>query len=197
MVYKVFDKVEPFGTAIANLSRAGALDAIYAYLNHDVRACHPIYIVNVHTKNLAIDDPYYSAVLNESALTFGDGTGVRWAARAKAATMKANLVGTDLIPALLNDERGRGFSYFLLGSDQSTIERAAEYARVKFPTWRQAGFRQGCFDQEGTRLAIEEINKSGTSLLLVGMGNPRQEKWIHEHRLELEKSSYGWCWGAV
>ncbi len=118
---------------------------------------------------------------------FGDGTGVRWAARWQGVRLRDNLVGTDLTPQLLRAASGCGHRYFLLGGKPSVIERAAAAAAAAFPGWTQAGFQHGFFhDPQSTDEVIRRINRARPNVLLVGMGNPLQEQWIHRHRQRLE-----------
>jgi N-acetylglucosaminyldiphosphoundecaprenol N-acetyl-beta-D-mannosaminyltransferase len=112
---------------------------------------------------------------------FGDGTGVRWAARMKGTRLRDNLCGTDLIPALF--ESTPGYRYFLLGADEPTIERAAARAQMRFPNWTLAGFHHGYVKSpELSEQVIGEVNAARADVLLVGMGNPRQERWLEAHR---------------
>ena len=60
-------------------------------------------------------------------------------------------------------------------------------AAAAFPGWTQAGFYHGFFhDRQSTDEVIRCINRSRPNLLLIGMGNPLQEQWIHRHRQRLE-----------
>ena len=59
------------------------------------RAATALFFVNAHTLNLTASDPGYRRELNEADLVYGDGTGVRWAAKARGVRLKANLNGTD------------------------------------------------------------------------------------------------------
>ena len=180
------DRVEILGVSVANLSQSDAISALWSLIEQYDGVCRAVYIVNAHTLNLGAEDPIYQMLLNESALTLGDGTGVRWAARTRGVIMKANLVGTDLLPLLFQECRGESPSYFLLGADRDTIGRAANFARLRFPIWEQAGFHHGYLDDpEENEKAISAVNRSNASVLLVGMGNPRQERWIHQHRARL------------
>jgi N-acetylglucosaminyldiphosphoundecaprenol N-acetyl-beta-D-mannosaminyltransferase len=95
-------------------------------------------------------------------------------------------VGTDLVPALFHATAGRGYSYFLLGADEQTIAVAADYARREFPGWTQAGYHHGYLTDESlVSEAIDKINAVRPDVLLVGMGNPVQEQWIHAHLSQL------------
>ena len=78
----------------------------------------------------------YRDVLNAADYVFGDGTGVRWAARLHGLRVRDNLVGTDLVPQLLRATAAEGYRYFLLGGDEATIARAAATAAAAFPAGR-------------------------------------------------------------
>lgn len=176
--------VDVLGVRVANLSQSGALAQLEDMASADDGVSRGLYIVNAHTLNLAFDDPGYRRVLNQGHAVYGDGTGVRWAARAQGVRMRDNLVGTDLVPALFETTAGRGYRYFLLGSTEETIAHAAARAREMFPGWEQAGFHHGYVIEDSAE-AIEKINAARPHVLLVGMGNPLQERWIHDHLHEL------------
>lgn len=174
--------VSILGVRIVNASSEEAIEIIERLLQREVTRTTAIYIVNAHTLNLATESREYLRVLNEAHAVFADGTGARWAARMRGVRMKANLVGTDLVPELFRSTAGRGYRYFLLGANAGTIEKAAEACARLYPGWRLAGFHHGYVqdDMDAARV-IQQINSAQPHLLLVGMGNPLQELWIHRH----------------
>jgi N-acetylglucosaminyldiphosphoundecaprenol N-acetyl-beta-D-mannosaminyltransferase len=178
------ETVDVLGVGIANLSQTEAVVAMKQLIDCDDDVSRGLFIVNAHTLNLAHENPAYRDVLNGGSMVFGDGTGVRWAARHKGVQMRANLVGTDLLPTLLCATAGLGYRYFLLGSTEETIANAARTAKYLFPGWTLAGYHHG-YVIDDSRRAIEEINAAKPHLLMVGMGNPLQEQWIHDHLDEL------------
>jgi N-acetylglucosaminyldiphosphoundecaprenol N-acetyl-beta-D-mannosaminyltransferase len=128
-------------------------------------------------------------VLNDGDFVFGDGTGVRWAARLNGIRVLDNLQGTDFTPSLLQATADRGYSLFLLGGNETTIERAADYVKEKFPGWRLAGFHHGYLKTpEQSDAVLDRIGELRPDLVLVGMGNPVQERWIRDHRDRVEAS---------
>ncbi len=146
-----------------------------------------VFFVNAHTLNLACADPTYRDALNSADFVFGDGTGVRWAARLRGVRMAANLVGTDFTPSLFQVTADRGYSYFMLGGDEATVAEAAVYARSNFPGWNLCGIHHGFLkDAKVLAQAIEAINAAKPDVLLVGMGNPLQERWILENMPRLQ-----------
>jgi N-acetylglucosaminyldiphosphoundecaprenol N-acetyl-beta-D-mannosaminyltransferase len=175
------------GVGIDNLTRREAVEIIeQAILRRDGRSLG-FFFVNAHTLNLAAADRSYCELLNTGDYVLADGTGIRWAARLQGVCVQDNMVGTDLVPLLFEETAGRGFSYFMLGSDAETVARAAESARRQFPGWTQAGFHHGYLrDERLTSAAIDQIHAARPDVLMIGMGNPIQERWIHDHLARLD-----------
>ncbi len=170
------------GVRIHNVSRQQAIALVEEAIGRREGRAVSVFFVNAHTLNLAAADPSYRQALNAADFVFADGTGIRWAARLQGVRVVENLVGTDFTPALLQSAVDRGRSYFMLGADSQTIAAAADYARRTFPGWKQAGYHHGYLADEATNsAAIEAINAARPDVLLVGMGNPLQEQWIHQH----------------
>jgi N-acetylglucosaminyldiphosphoundecaprenol N-acetyl-beta-D-mannosaminyltransferase len=170
------------GVNILNVTINRALALLENHIvNHDGRT-RSVYFVNAHTLNLAAADPEYRAVLNSGDYVFGDGTGVRWAAKLKGVRVLDNLVGTDFTPKLLRKIHGRENSYYMLGSNEHTVSVAARYGQEMFPGWSLHGYHQGYLNTpEKNSAAIEKINAAKPDVLFVGMGNPIQERWIHQN----------------
>jgi N-acetylglucosaminyldiphosphoundecaprenol N-acetyl-beta-D-mannosaminyltransferase len=98
------------------------------------------------------------------------------------------LTPLDWIRPLLAEAARRRWRVFYLGGKPGVAERAAVLFRGAFPalTLETA---HGYFDarraSEENRAVLDAINRFGPDLLLVGMGMPRQEHWILEHRVDL------------
>ena len=175
------------GVRITDVTRRRATELLEAIVCRDDGRTRCVYYVNTHTLNLAAADPQYRDVLNAADYVFGDGTGVRWAARLQGIRVCENLCGTDLTPQLLRATAGRGYRYFLLGGTEETIRDAARFAEQTFTGWTRAGMHHGYLaDNDLHARVVRQINDSRPHLLLVGMGNPLQEQWIHRHRHELQ-----------
>lgn len=173
-----------FGIPIVDLAMEDAIALCVDAMRAAGARTRSLYFVNAHTLNLAFADRAYREVLRSSDWIFGDGTGVRWAVRfLYGARLRDNVNGTDLVPALLG--RDLGLRYFLLGASAEAIERAAAHARTAFPGWQLAGHHHGYVPVEGCEAVVEKINACRPHLLLVGMGNPKQELWIRAQRERL------------
>lgn len=181
--------VSILGVEVTDVTRRRAIELIEEMVRHDAGRARSVFFANAHTLNLGAADREYRELLNSADHVFGDGTGVRWATRLQGIRVKDNLNGTDFVPELFRTTAGRGYRYFLLGADPQTIRHAAEYAAETFPGWTQVGFHHGYLsDPEMTADVIRRINRSRPDVLLVGMGNPVQERWIGRHQHQLRVS---------
>lgn len=179
--------VSVLGVPVTDVNMDQALAILNGMLQEQPPRAHAIYFVNAHTLNNACDRPAYRGVLRAADRVFGDGTGVRWAVRLlHRIALKDNVNGTDLVPLLFSRWAGRGLRYYLLGNTPERIEKAAAYARQAFPGWTLAGCHHGFLGPDDHDAVIDKINTSGAHMLLVGMGNPKQEQWIHDHLPQLQ-----------
>jgi N-acetylglucosaminyldiphosphoundecaprenol N-acetyl-beta-D-mannosaminyltransferase len=170
------------GVRVQNIAQRQAIAMVEEIIKYRDRRATSVFFVNSRTLNLAAADPSYRTTLNAGDLVFADGTGVRWAARLQGVRLVENMAGTDFVPAFFRATFDRGHSYFLLGNDSASIERAADFTRRTFPGWRLSGHHHGYIaDALMDRAVVEQINAAKPDLLLVGMGNPLQEEWIHRH----------------
>ena len=180
-------RISILGVPITDVTRPRAIQRVEAMIRQYDGRTRAVFFANAHTLNLAAADPQYRAILNSADMVFGDGTGVRWAARIQGTRVCDNVNGTDLLPEMFHATAGNGYRYFLLGADETVIHEASKFAARTFDGWIRAGFHHGYLaDEEANFRVIRQINESRPDLLLVGMGNPRQERWIHEHRRWLD-----------
>ena len=176
-------RVRILGVAIDDLS----FDEAVAQLRGAVRrpSRRSVFFANAHTLQLAHRSAAFRRVLNAGDQVFGDGTGVRWAARLQGVRLRANLNGTDLIPAFMQAADGDGLRYYLLGASPKVVARTAAVTTARFPGWTLAGSHHGFLDAAANERVVAEINAARPHLLLVGMGNPVQEEWIAANRERL------------
>jgi N-acetylglucosaminyldiphosphoundecaprenol N-acetyl-beta-D-mannosaminyltransferase len=175
------EAVSILGVTVRNATKDEAVALMESWMRARDGRSRAVFLVNAHTLNLSWEDPRYRDVLNAGDAVFGDGSGVRLAARLRGVRMRDNLVGTDLLPAFFAAPRGRDYRYFLLGADQPTVEQAAARLRRDFAGIDIVGAHHGFLDAAGTRAVIEAINEARPDMLIVAMGNPLQERWIHDN----------------
>lgn len=187
MTESELSRLNILGVDVTDLSMEEAVALVEQRILAGADRTASIFFVNANTLNLACRDEAYRRVLGSADQVFGDGTGVRWAARWLHRTrLRGNVNGTDLVPRLFEDLAGRGYRYFMLGNTEAAIERSAEHARDAFPGWELAGWHHGYIDPDDCKDVVDQINAAQPDLLLVGMGNPKQEQWIAANRDRLK-----------
>ncbi|HKA28914.1 MAG TPA: WecB/TagA/CpsF family glycosyltransferase [Candidatus Binatia bacterium] len=170
---------------ITNLTQKAAVALIRRWVAARDECSRSVFIANAHTLNLASEHPWYRDILRRADVVFGDGTGVRLAARLRGVRMCANLVGTDLVPRLMAESLSDGVRYYLLGAGADTVGRAVRSLEERIPGIAIAGFHHGFVDGAASREVVERINAARPGVLLVAMGNPLQEEWITRHLPDL------------
>ena len=153
-------------------------DAIAALLAPGRRRA---YFVNAHCCNVMHADRQYDIALRRADFLLPDGVGVALAARMTGQALTANLNGTDLVPALLAQAASRGKSVYLFGGKPGTAEAAAQTLIKAIPHLTIAGTRDGYTDGDADDAVVADINASGADIVVVALGVPMQELWIHRN----------------
>ncbi|WP_319804479.1 WecB/TagA/CpsF family glycosyltransferase [Nocardioides malaquae] len=136
--------------------------------------------LNAHASNVAASQPRFARALDE-ALVLNDGVGVDLASRRlHGSPFPENLNGTDFVPRLLA-ELVEPRRLFLLGGRPGVAEAAAEVLAQRAPQHRVVGTRDGYFTDDEAAAVAAEVAASGAEVVLVAMGNPRQELFVAEH----------------
>jgi N-acetylglucosaminyldiphosphoundecaprenol N-acetyl-beta-D-mannosaminyltransferase len=177
------EEIQLLGVRFDRLERKRALETLASAFGQ--RKALKVYIVNAHALNLACADEEFRAVLNQAEILLNDGSGVQLASRLAGKPFPDNLVGTDLTPQLCQIAAEMGVGVFLLGGLRGVPEKAAIGLREIVPGVTIAGVHHGYFERSETSRVVESINASGAGILLVALGNPLQEKWIHANASSL------------
>lgn len=144
-------------------------------------------IANAYTLNLACAKPHYKWSLLGHSVLINDGAGIGVAARMRGKGFAYNFNGTDLFPRLFS-EIDRPLKVFLYGASEESNRGAAEEIERRFPMVKIVGRVNGFCrlkTQHQTPDILDLINASGADLLLVALGQPRQELWLHRNRKDL------------
>lgn len=170
--------VSLFGITISNVTMSQAISRIERAVRNPGR-CHTFGFVNAHSLNISHHDERFRSVLGCMERVFGDGVGVRIAARVSGTPLKANVNGTDMLPELCALCAEKGYRLYLLGAKPGVAARMRARLEEVYPRLRIVGCRHGYFDRERESPGvIHDINRSRADIVLVAFGVPEQEKWI-------------------
>jgi N-acetylglucosaminyldiphosphoundecaprenol N-acetyl-beta-D-mannosaminyltransferase len=176
-----------FGVPIDRLSLAEALERIEHWLERG--STHLVFTPDTPALMRARwDESLRYAYLNADLVT-ADGMGLVWASRLLSEGLPGGRVaGIDLVEALCAQAVRRGYKLFLLGAEPGVAEEAACSLRARYPSLAIVGVHHGYFDFDSPQeeALIKDIRRAAPDLLLVGMGVPRQERWMVHNRARLD-----------
>lgn len=144
-----------------------------------------ICLSNVHTTVMSQKDEEYRKIQNSAFLALPDGSPLSLVQRLRGYRMAEQVAGPDLMPALWKATEKTEISHYFYGSTPETIEALEKKLRKDYPELKIAGMEAPPFrplTEEEDAQAIQRINDSGAAIVWVGLGAPKQEKWMYEHR---------------
>lgn len=173
------EKINIHGVMMDNVTMDEALGFVVERL--DGPGIAKIYTPNSEIMMQAQRDSELKEILNQADLLIADGAGVVLASRILGRPLKEKVSGIDLVKRVLEYTEKRPVSFFILGAKPGVAEMAAQNIMSRYPLAEVKGTHHGYFDAEEEDSIIDKINDSGAEILLVGLGAPKQEKWIHRN----------------
>lgn len=124
-------------------------------------------------------------ILIQADLSLPDGIGVVWAGRVLGYPIPQRIPGIDLMDKLLSLAAEAGKRIFLLGTHRDTVAKAAENIEKRFAGLPEVGYHHGYFEPNEEKKVVDRINSWNPDLLFVGLGVPKEQKWVQRYRSEL------------
>lgn len=178
-----FTKSHLLGVEVDNVTTEQFLDALDEFIREGTP--HQVAYVNVDSINRAFLDRKYREILDTCDLVYPDGMGVVYASWVFGHSLKERVTAGDLIPALCKRCVANGYRLFLLGGEPGVVEQARNELLEDYPDLQIVGARHGFFSDGDSHELIEEVRRAKPDILMVGMGVPKQEKWLRRYLNEL------------
>ena len=176
------------GVPVAMTDYDGAVDALDAMVQSRDRGY--VCAVSVHSLTSALDDAEMTGVFCGAKLVLPDGMPVVWAANLLGANLKGRVYGPELMLRFSERCAERGHRVWLYGGrDQGSLAQLALNLRRRLPGINIVGgysppFRPMTGEEEDALIA--QINDARPDVLWVGIGAPKQEKWMARMRDRLD-----------
>ncbi len=140
---------------------------------------------NAHTAVTGWDDPDFRAVQKGAALVFPDGNSIAVEMRARGFGRAERIAGPDFMARLFSVGLQEGVSHYFYGSSEDTLEALRKSLSKTYPGIRIAGAYSPPFRElsaEEDRADVERINEAKADFVWIGLGAPKQEKWMASHK---------------
>jgi N-acetylglucosaminyldiphosphoundecaprenol N-acetyl-beta-D-mannosaminyltransferase len=169
------------GVPIDNVSMDETLEAIDGFVRQ--RSFHQIATANVDFLVNAIENPTYREVLSRCDLVIPDGMPIVLASRLLGSPLTERVAGSDLVPLLAK----RKYKIFLLGAKpEVSLAAAKKFEEMGSQVVGRLSPPLLPLEQFDNDAILSEIEKADPDILLVALGSPKQELWIHQNRSRLK-----------
>jgi N-acetylglucosaminyldiphosphoundecaprenol N-acetyl-beta-D-mannosaminyltransferase len=142
-------------------------------------------ICNAHVVVTANKDPDFGHVIAGSDMATPDGAPVAWVLRRIGFQEQRRVCGPDLMWLLCKMSAEQGIGIYGYGSTENTLSALRERLVHTYPALCIVGLESPPFralSAEEDEEAVSRINDSGAGIVFVGLGCPKQERWMAEHR---------------
>jgi N-acetylglucosaminyldiphosphoundecaprenol N-acetyl-beta-D-mannosaminyltransferase len=142
----------------------------------------------------AYDDPAYGAIMEAADLVTPDGMPLVWGLRRLGLGAATRVYGPDLTPVVCQLAAEQGIPVGFYGGARDVLEELTAKLGQRFPGLKVAyraspPFRLLTPDEE--RRTVEDLDRSGARILFVGLGTPRQERWMAAHKHDVDAVMLG------
>ena len=147
-----------------------------------------ICITNVHTTVMSYENEEYKNIQNNSALILPDGNPLSSISKKRGYKEAKRVTGPDLMGELFKISEEKGYKHYFYGSTDDTLNLLKVKLKERYPKLNIVGVYSPPFKPNVTlenKEKLKEINDLKPDFIWIGLGAPKQEKWmsIHEDKL--------------
>lgn len=174
------------GMRVDAVSYDGALRRILSWAR--IGGHRYVCAANVHMAMTSVDDPGFRDVVNAADMVVADGMPLVWMLRLMGLGYATRVRGPTLMLLTCEEAAKRGIPVGFFGGTRELVDGATLALHQKLPGLEIAyahapPFRALTSEEDAT--VVREICESGTGVLFVGLGCPKQERWMAAHRDQL------------
>lgn len=162
-------------------------DDLIQYIDSSIQSGESAYIVTCNVDHLIKlkKDEHFRKVYSEAGSIVADGMPLVWASKILRKPLKQRVSGADMIPKLGRSLEERGYKMYFLGAAEGVAEKAKQQLLAAYPKLQIVGTHSPSYGFEGNeeenKRIIEMIREAKPDIVWVGVGAPKQEKWIHNY----------------
>lgn len=177
-------QVEILGVNVNSLTMSEAVAQVQKFIAEKKVAL--VATANAEMLMRTTEDEELKQILNGADLVVPDGAGTVWAAGYLGQPMPERVAGFDLAQELMRQAPEKKQRIYFFGSAPGVADKAKAKAEELYPGIEIVGTRNGYFSEADEPEIMAEIKAAKPDILLAALGVPKQEKWLWQHKDELQ-----------
>lgn len=180
-------RIKFMNTEIDNYSMEEVLEKIDEIISEDKNA----YVVNPNVDGIVKleKDKEFKRVYENAELILADGKPLIWMSKWYKTPIKEKISGSDLFPLVCEMAAKKGYTMFFLGAAEGVAQKAADNLKAKYSGLSVVGTYSPPMgfekDDNEIKKIISMVREASPHILILGLGCPKQEKFIYRYRKEL------------
>lgn len=187
--------VNILNVGIDNLTRQQAVYRVIKMIEdkgvHHVITLNPYKLARVKSNN------DLRLISDKADMHLASGAGLQWAARMLRNPLKERVAILSFMMEIIRLAEIKEYGIFIVGGKPETTERAFFNIKKSFPNIRIVGRHGGYFNAEREKSVIEAIRKSEANIVFVGLGFPKEDKWIYKFKNEFKSTVFISVGGSI
>lgn len=167
------------------------MEWLLKYLDKNIKDIKGDYICvsNVHTTVTSYEDDSYRDIQNGGLMAIPDGGPLSTVGQKRGCKNMLRTTGPSLMGEIFKVSAEKGYRHYFYGSKEETLELLYQKLTQNYPRIQIAGMYSPPFrtlTEEEDKAVIERINETKPDFVWIGLGAPKQEKWMADHQGKID-----------
>jgi len=187
--------VNILGIGIDNVTRSQAVVKVMKMI--DTGGTHHVILMNPYKLHRYKSNTDLQLISSRASMHVASGAGLGWAAGFLKTPLKERISPISFLMDLVRIAEIKEYSIFLVGARPEIVEKTFSNIHKSFPKIRIVGRHGGYFNAEREKSVVEAIRKSNANIIFVGLGFPKEDRWIDKYRNEFRNAVLIGVGGAI
>lgn len=167
------------------------MDWLLKFIDENIKNLSGDYmcVSNVHTTVISYEDPAYCAVQNGGIMAIPDGGPLSSVGRKRGYKDMERTAGPSFMGEIMKVSSQKEYKHYFYGSTQKTLDKLKVEIEKNYPGLKIVGMYSppfGTMTEEEDEKIVKLINDTHPDFVWIGLGAPKQEKWMAAHQGKVE-----------
>lgn len=178
------NRINFWGFPVDNLSLEEALQQIEGFIRTGKPQQHVA--INVDKIIKMRKDPQFRKTIAGCDLITIDGQPLIWASKLLGRPIKERFGGLDIMNGIIPRAVDKGYRIYLLGAREEVVKKVVEHYKLKFPSLRIVGWRDGYWEARKEEKMVTEIKNVKPDILFVAISSPKKEVFLQKYLRKMD-----------